>query len=286
MFGDGGQNRWGKADVYRGKNSLLNAEEMALNLTFEFTCANEMMIRSKAFSDDVALMCLSTNDAQLKLHPAYKMAKAGNQNAALELVMDTALTWLYEQRARFAPGLLFVAPHAQEASGDNAIPQTLSSVCAAIYQGCADIEIVQSDRVYHTGADPMERMAARAQFVGRVVPGAEYVLVDDVTNLGGTLAELANYIQLHSGIVKGVVVLVNAGRDPQLVPKAKFVQLIKERFDDEFTEVFGIEPGALTANEAQYLVGFRSVDAIRNRLATAKQEIDRRLRSKGITRSS
>ena len=32
-----------------------------------------------------------------------------------------------------------------------------------------DTEVVQSDRVYHTGADPMERMAARAQFQGQIV---------------------------------------------------------------------------------------------------------------------
>ncbi len=125
------------------------------------------------------------------------------------------------------------------------------------------------------GADPMERMAARAQFIGRVVPGAEYVLVDDVTNLGGTLAELSNYIQAFGGVVKDVVVLVNAGRNSALTPSPKFVRLIKERFDDEFTDVFGIAPDALTANEAQYLVGFKSVDAIRNRLAAAEQEIDR-----------
>jgi hypothetical protein len=60
----------------------------------------------------------------------------------------------------------------------------------------------------------------------------------------------------------------------------------KEQFDDEFTEIFGIEPNALTANEAQYLAGFRSADALRNRRAAAEQEIDRRLRSKGIARTS
>lgn len=132
----------------------------------------------------------------------------------------------------------------------------------------------------------MERMAARAQFEGRITPGAEYVLVDDVTSLGGTLAELANYIQVYSGIVTDVVVLVNAGRNFALAPDKKFVNLIKERFDDEFTEIFGIEPAALTANEAQYLAGFRSADELRNRLAAAEQEIDRRLRSKGIARTS
>jgi hypothetical protein len=162
---------------------------------------------------------------QLKAHPVYKRAKAGEQNAALELVLDVAVAWLYEHRGRFGPGLLFVAPHAQETTGDNAIPQTLASVCAAIFKGQVDTEIVQSDRVYHTGADPMERMPARAQFEGRV---------------------------------------------------------IKERLDDEFAKVFGIEPAALKANEAAYLVGFKSIDGLRNRLATAEQEIDRRLRSKGI----
>ena len=243
------------------------------------------MIRSKGMPAEIVVVSLFTQDASLKAHPAYRQAKAGDKDAALELVIDVVVSWLYAQRERFPPGLVFVAPHAQEATGDNAIPQTLASVCAAIYEGKPDTEIVQSDRVYHTGADPMERLAARAQFVGRVTPGAEYVLVDDVTSLGGTLAELANYIQVFGGIVKDVMVLVNAGRNPALVPKKNFIQLIKERFEDEFTEVFGIEPGALTANEAQYLAGFRSVDALRNRLATAEQEIDRRLRSKGIARA-
>lgn len=231
-------------------------------------------------------MSLFTQDKALKQHTAYRLAKAGDESAALELVIDLAVSWLYSERARFQPGLLFVAPHAQEVAGDNAIPQTLASVCAAIYQDKSDTEIVQTDRVYHTGADPMERMAARAQFEGRVVPGGQYVLVDDVTNLGGTLAELAHYVQVFGGIVKDVVVLVNAGRNAALVPDKKYVRLIKERFDDEFTQVFGVEPAALTANEAQYIAGFRSIDALRNRLAAAEQEIDRRLRSKGIARTS
>jgi len=245
-----------------------------------------IVIRSRGFPPQVAPMFLFRADASLKAHAAYKQAKAGDKNAALELVLDLAVAWLYEHRERFAPGLVFVAPHAQEATGDNAIPQTLAAVCAEISGGVVDTEIVQSDRVYHTGADPMERMAMRAEFEGRVVAGARYVLVDDVTNLGGTLAELCNFIAAHGGVIEDVLVLVNAGRNPALVPGKKFVRLIKERFDDEFTEVFGIEPEALTANEAEYLVGFRSIDAIRNRLAAAEQEIDRRLRSKGIVRAA
>ena len=52
---------------------------------------------------------------------------------------------------------------------------------------------------------------------------ASYVLVDDVTNMGGTMAELANYIRLNRGIVLGSIVLVNAGRDK----KIKILNLLK-----------------------------------------------------------
>lgn len=66
---------------------------------------------------------------------------------------------------------------------------------------------------------------------------------------------------------------------------AKTVRLLKERFHHDIVKIFGVEPGALSANEARYLVGFRSVDEIRNRLAKAEQEIDHRLRSKGVSRA-
>ena len=51
---------------------------------------------------------------------------------------------------------------------------------------------------------------------------------------------------------------------------------------NEITEIFGISAHALTANEARYLVGFKSADALRDSLAKARKEIHLRLRSKGI----
>ena len=128
----------------------------------------------------------------------------------------------------------------------------------------------------------MERMGLRAQFEGHVVPLGQYVLVDDVCSLGGTLAELANYIQLNGGLIAQVSVLVNAGRTKKLKPETKTIRLLEKRYGHEIAEIFGIDPAALTANEASYLVGFRTADEIRNRLAKARQETHLRLRSKGI----
>lgn len=244
------------------------------------------MIRSHPFPEDAFCIHQFESDSGLKSHTAYPQAKAGDQDAALALIADLGLEWLLGQKELFSPGWIYVAPHACEASGDNAIPQTLAAAAALLFQGTVDVEIVQADRVYHTGADAMERMASRAEFDGRVVAGGNYVLVDDVMSLGGTLAELGNYIQLHGGTVRGVLVMANAGRTLDLSPCRKDVRLIKERFKHEFCEIFGIEPDALTANEARYLVGFRSADEIRNRLAKAREEIDRRLRSKGIARQA
>ena len=55
-----------------------------------------------------------------------------------------------------------------------------------------------------------------------------------------------------------------------------------ERFPDAIQHTFGIDPGALTANEASTLSGFRTADELRNRAAKAAEEIDLRLRAKGF----
>lgn len=225
---------------------------------------------------------LFTDDAALKAHPGYRAAKAGDKVAAVNVVWDLASDYLGTVVRQLPRNVTYVAPFAREATGDNAIPQVLAAACAALAGGKVDNEIVQVTRVFHTGADPMERLGLRAQFEGGVVAGECYVLVDDVINMGCTLAELADYIQRAGGLVTAVVALVNAGRIKWLRSEPGVVKKLQERYAHEILDIFGIRPGALTANEAQYLVGFRTPDEIRNRLATARKEIDRRLRAKGI----
>lgn len=239
-------------------------------------------LRTLAIPEKVEPCWLFDSDTELKKHSAYRDAKAGDEQAAIQLISDLAVKKIVTLRSRFGDDCIFVAPFAREASGDNAIPLVLAVFCEVICGGQADRSVVQVTKVYHTGADPMERLALRPVFEGDVQVGRSYVLVDDVTNLGGTLAELANYIQFMGGAVKDILVLVNAGRSKSIHPTRGQLKILRERYQHDIKDIFGIEVDALTANEAGYLVGFRSADEIRNRLAKAKEEINRRLGSKGI----
>ncbi|MCP1173053.1 phosphoribosyltransferase [Ralstonia chuxiongensis] len=240
-------------------------------------------VRRLGFPANVKILSVFKDDGELKAHPDYRAAKSGDGEAATRLVFDLGAELFAQVMDSFGGDMTYVAPHAREALGDNAIPQVLASALGLLTVGRVDYEIVQATKVFHTGADPMERLIARPRFTGKVQIGEPYVLVDDVTTMGGTLAELAHFIQARGGIIGGVVVLVNASRAGTLRPTKKVVRLLTERFGHEITEICGIEPDALTADEATYLVGFRTTDEIRNRKATAAKETTRRLNSKGIS---
>lgn len=223
--------------------------------------------------------CFS-HDADIKAHDGYRAAKAGDDQAAFYLVRDLATDFLRGLQSVFPGGVNDVSPYATEAAGDNAIPLLLSLLCAHVLDGDNETDIVQQEKVFHTGADPMERLILRPSFEGKVTAGAQYVLVDDVTSMGGTLAELANFIRMNGGRILGSIVLVNAGRVKEFSPTGNHVRILEERFDQAIKDIFGIHISALTANEAGYLVGFRTVDEIRNRCIKAEKETTFRLLSK------
>jgi hypothetical protein len=64
---------------------------------------------------------LLSDDSALKAHPFYREAKAGDVTAAVRLVSDLALPFLVQNRHRLPKDACYVAPHAREATGDNAI---------------------------------------------------------------------------------------------------------------------------------------------------------------------
>lgn len=234
----------------------------------------------RALSFDAAsstVIAAFRNDVPLKARPEYRAAKSGDREAAADLVQALVSQQnLQAARDAFGPGVVYVPVHAEEAAGRNQIPNMLAAYYAAKAGGTVDDDIVQSNRAFHTGASAMERLIARAEFNGKVEPGRRYVLVDDVTTMGSTLADLAAFIRAGGGEVAGSVVLVNAMRGGRMLADAKTVRELEARHGDEIRSQFGVAPGALTAEEARYLIGFRSTDELRGRVAAARQaRVDR-----------
>jgi hypothetical protein len=88
-------------------------------------------------------IALSKTDATIKAPPSYKAAKAGSMQDAGQLLRDLAFRFIVDTGKRFGPEVIFVAPHAIEASGENAIPQALAECMAVITGGTSDKSIVQ-----------------------------------------------------------------------------------------------------------------------------------------------
>lgn len=224
------------------------------------------------------------NAEPLKAHADYKASKSGDYEAAARLVRYLVKPENLEAaRKQFGADAIFAPVVGIEASGQNQIPRMLAEYYAAETGAKTSVgEIIQANKAHHTGAGPMERMIARPLFDGPVEHGGKYVLVDDVTTMGGTLAEMANHIQANGGHVVGVVTLVNAGRSATLPPSKQQTSEIERRYGHEIRTLFGIEPSSLTSNEATYILGFRNSDDLRNRVTAAEGQRSERLRAKGI----
>lgn len=218
----------------------------------------------------------------LKAHPDYTAAKAGDAEAAARLVEALVTPENLAAAKKFGADVMWAYPHAEEATGRNAIPSMLANKYAAQTGGTVAEPIVQTNRAFHAGADAMQRMIARPVFDGPVQRGARYVLVDDVSTMGSTLAELANHITANGGQVVGVATLANSGRAPTIPAEPGQTKLLEKRYGDTIRELFQVEPAALTRDEARYLTGFRSADELRNRAAAAARARTERLRAKGL----
>jgi predicted RNA methylase len=222
-------------------------------------------------------------DAEMKRHPDYAAAKAGDNEAAIRMVRDLVKPENLEAaRQRFGPDAVYVPVIAEERTGRNAIPWTLAERYAQATGARTTTDIIQANRAFHTGAGPMERLAVRAVFSGNVQRGGRYVIVDDASVMGSTLADLADHIQRNGGEVAGVVLLVNASRTGVLTPTKGTLRDVERRHGDAIRDLFHVSPAGLTADEAAYLRNFRDADELRTSLAKAQRARGERLGSKGV----
>ena len=228
---------------------------------------------------DFPPVAIHADESRVKQHPAYPAAKSGDADAALLLVQDTlALSAVESLRGLLGTARpVLVSAHALEQVGVNAIPEALADELGQLLDLPVDSSVVQTNVVSHTGADGFSRLARQAAFAGDILPGADYVLVDDFVGQGGTLANLRGFILHHGGRVVGAITLTGRGDSAKLALTAETLELLRNKHGRQaeiwWIETFGYDFSCLTESEGRYLLRVENADTIRARISAARSEI-------------
>jgi hypothetical protein len=155
---------------------------------------------------------MHTSVVALQKHPDYPAAKAGDPEAAIRVTKALVKPDRAAALAANFPDAQLLPVRADEAKGRNALPSALAVVLSSMTGLGIAPGIVQASRAHHTGASDVQRVERRAEFAGPVEEGGKYILVDDVSTSGSTLAALRSFIRRNGGEVVGVTVMGAAHR--------------------------------------------------------------------------
>lgn len=212
----------------------------------------------------------------LSKEPDYLSAKKGDMEAALDLAERLVTPETVEQvKAMIGDHNPKIVPVlASEAGGNNMIPLAYAEVLADRLGLQTETGIVQREKVHRTDSGADHRLAFNPSFIGHVEPGQKYLIVDDTLTMGGTLASLKGYIDNREGKVVGASVMTAHVGALELPVKPKMLAGIEAKHGQEMNafwkENFGYGIDKLTQGEAGHLRAAASVDAIRDRIATAR----------------
>lgn len=215
--------------------------------------------------------------ADIQSHALYRAAKTGDIEAARAFVAEVVSD---DDIARFEANLgarrpILVGVAAVEAGSVNEIPQAMADRFSAKLGLAVADDIIQVNRVGHTGASGWVRLANQAAFDGPVTPGAEYWLFDDFVGQGGTFANLRGHIESRGGRVMGLTALAGRADSAKLGLSSETLGALRTKhgnLENWWREQFGFGFEALTESEARYLLRAEDADTIRNRLAEAAQQ--------------
>lgn len=219
---------------------------------------------------------IHAEELNVKKHPAYAAAKAGDAERAQILVEETISTGAIDELIKLTEQMqpILVSAHAFEQTGVNAIPEVLADEIAHRTGFAVEQQIVQTNVVGHTGAKGDARLARQAHFAGPVEAGRRYILVDDFIGQGGTLANLRGHIETLGGQVVAATVLTGK-------PFSAILELTSNRLDslrrkhghvleNWWLEHFGHAFDCLTESEARYIERIEDADSVRDRITAAK----------------
>lgn len=225
---------------------------------------------------------IATPLGTLRDHPDYAAAKGGDADAALRLVLDVLPDQAIEHlRQRLGDRKPTVVPVlSEEAAGRNKIPLAYALVIAHRLGLPLSTDIVQTVRAERTGEKTDHRLAFQPAFDGPVRAGQEYLIVDDAVTFGATLANLRGHIEANGGRVVQAAALTGYGETATLAVQPAMLRRLREKHGDElerfWRQEFGYGLDQLTQAEAGHLRKAESVDAIRDRIAAARERAGRR----------
>jgi hypothetical protein len=224
--------------------------------------------------DDFPDVLIHAPELFVKRHRVYAAAKGGDAGAAAELVVEATSPDLFEKlwlsfNHKYP---VLVSVHAEEAVGINAIAEALARFLAITLHWPYDHNVVQANKVSHTGANGFDRLRRQAIFSGVVGTGLNYLMVDDFIGQGGTLANLRGHLIAQGGNVIGATVLTGKDYSAKLVPAADELLELRRKhgnIEDWWRQRFGFGFECLTASEARYLRRTPASETILTRLEEA-----------------
>lgn len=203
----------------------------------------------------------------VKSHPAYAAAKAGDNLAAMKLVADVMSPQvLIRLRRRFRDCYpMLVDVRSRPTTSKNIIPNALASGLSALLGWPRERRLIKANTVKHSDASGYERLHRQVNFSGRVVPGLNYLLVDDLISHGGTLANLRGHILAQNAYVIGATVLAGNDYSAELaLSDVKLAELRRQHGHIEYwwRQQFGFGFESLTASECRFLSRARTAERI------------------------
>ena len=219
----------------------------------------------------------------LAQNPDYQAAKRlGDTAAAARLVkyfLDTPKNnaQLLTLQNKF-PNAIIVPIHAEDNKSRNRIPTALAEYIAIKTGLEIDTNIIQITDVHRTGSGNGYRFAFRPEFDGIVQKDRNYLIVDDVFTLGGTINEMRFFIDRNGGHTVQAIAMALGGHGEDIALRPSTLKTLLDRHGEKSVKSFMEELNLYDSNyknltdpEAYTLCRVPSLDAARDRILAERQ---------------
>ena len=218
----------------------------------------------------------------LKHHPLYEAAKrSGDHNAAQQVVSDllSDSSLMNIEKDLMGRKPLIIVPSLTRYDPNNVIPITFAHILGK------ELGLDVCDYIYElkgqgrTGQGGIYRLFRQPKFKADHLPaGADFLVADDVCTLGGTLANLVQYIENNEARTIGVTALADGDASPQAKQRRRNTDFllnatreetikVAKHYGDEIEQDLkryaGIDYESLTSREASFLLNATTPELVR-----------------------